>query len=201
MPIPLDQAEKKASLILDYLTSTCDDIIIAGSIRRKNRLINDIEIVARPKFLQRDLFGEAQWSSGTVLGLQIDDLVRRGALAWDKQVPRNGERYKRLIVQSVQIPIDIFLADEHNFGNICAIRTGNADFSRYIVTSVNLNGLLPAIYSHHNGYLWEGQKLISCPTETSFFAALGLKENDIPQPPQRNVTVIDSLRDRIKRSS
>jgi len=203
MPLPLEQAEAKAKQIVACLAAACDDILVAGSIRRRKAEVKDIEIVARSRFLQRDLFGSPNWDAGTELGLLIDDLVRRKALIWDEQVPRNGQRYKRLIVVSVQTPLDLFITDEHNFGNMVAIRTGDADFSQQLVTPLTMRGLMPAGHKQHEGYLWKhaNWERVSCPTEAAFFAALGLRERDIPAPEDRTAEVVASLREKIKRGA
>ncbi len=45
----LHQAEAAARRIVEQLAPSCERITIAGSIRRQQSLVNDIEIVATPK--------------------------------------------------------------------------------------------------------------------------------------------------------
>ncbi len=162
---------------------------IAGSLRRGRPEVGDVEIVIEPTF-DEDLFG-SRLPTSTALESAIDLCVERGLLIWDRAVVRNGPRHKRLIIAALGIPLDLFVASPDNWGNILAIRTGDADFSRLLVTQRYKGGLLPDWMRHGDGRLYaraEGypdfreasepnaylENALACPTEESFFAHLGL---------------------------
>lgn len=190
--IPLDRARALAEAVADLLRPGCAEIVIAGSIRREKETVKDIELVAR---LQPELDRRLAQSR---LDAAILKAVAAGALAFDKAVKRAGSRYKRLLYPimagSTAIAVDLFIADEQNFGNTLAIRTGDADFTRLMVTQRAWNGLLPVYCKQEDGYLWNWKprqckndcaqrgEIIPCPTEQAFFDALGIP---FVPPPER----------------
>lgn len=170
-----------AEVLLKRLSPACSQITLAGSLRRGKADVKDIEVVAVPHPTQ-DLFGEAS-DGPTELDNLIDTYVADEMLHWDKEVKRNGPRYKRLVSTALDLPIDLFLADRDNWGNILAIRTGAAGFSKALVTSRCFGGLMPEYLRHRDGYLWttrwdfgnrRTEERLSCPDEETYFALLGL---------------------------
>ena len=127
----------------------------------------------------------------------IHQLVGAGSLEFDMQVRRNGPRHKRLLIRegfkhwnSVACVLDLFIADEANWGNTLAIRTGDADFSRMLVTPRRAGGLMPGHLAQHDGSLWHGDERIDCLTEERFFEALGLAW---VEPQVRNIATAHDL--------
>lgn len=184
----------KAQQIATAFAPACDHVWIAGSIRREKPHIRDIELVVVPHFRSIDLFGIANMDAGSDLDGLLTDFLDRGALKPDPELPRNGSRYKRFIVTSVQTPLDLFIAEPRNAGNILMIRTGDSDFSRKLVTPRALGGLMPRDYRHAEGYLWHGDSLLPCPDEQTLFAHLGIAFDDIPSPRDRTIDCIPHLR-------
>lgn len=205
-------AETIAAELCEQLEPACSEIVIAGSIRRGKPLVKDIEMVAclhedRPLRLAE-----------SALDAAILRLVQGGTLAFDRDVKRCGKRYKRFVLPEQFViesggekpVIELFIAKRANFGNILAIRTGDATFTKMMVTSVEWNGLMPYGMKQEKGFLirneetapqnapWEfthGER-IPCPTEESFFAALGLPT--LP-PEERDLAGIAKLRKLIRR--
>lgn len=170
------QAKAIAERIVSMLESACELITIAGSVRRGKPEVRDIEIVAVPHMRTvdgADLFGAPTGDEVNELDERITEMVRIGALHFDAITKRNGERYKRFMVGG--IAVDLFIADNHNYGNTLAIRTGNADFSRLLVTPRRNGGLMPGNLKQADGYLWRGDELVECPTEEAYFEALGVQ--------------------------
>ena len=168
---------------------------LAGSLRRESLTVGDVEIVVQPRF-DEDLFGNPLPTSAP-LDRAVEECIKAGVLAWDKQTPRNGPRYKRFVIPALGLPLDLFLTGEGNWGNILAIRTGDADFSRLLVTRRAKGGLLPnwmrcgdgRLYARASGYPdyeddpalnGHTENVLPCPTEEAFFAHLYL-----PVPPMR----------------
>lgn len=174
-----------AEVLQRRLAPACEKVVIAGSLRRQKPTVGDIEIVLLPRFddtLDTRLFGDGQtgerWEYTALTDL-LERYVQDGMLAWDTEVKRNGPRYKRLRAVALDgLPVDIFIADRHNFGNTLAIRTGCAAFSKSLVTSRQYGGLMPRGKRHENGYLVQeigGQSgCVSCATEAKFFGELRL---------------------------
>lgn len=165
---------------------------IAGSLRRGKADVGDVEIVLQPR-MDTDLFGEPISTSAALDG-GVTRCFAEGLLAWDTAVIRNGPRHKRFVLPALGIPLDLFLPAPESWGNILAIRTGDADFSRLLVTQRYKGGLLPNWMRHGDGRLFARapgypdfreepepndytESVLACPTEEAFFGFLGL---DVP---------------------
>jgi DNA polymerase/3'-5' exonuclease PolX len=188
----LHDAEQAATHVLSLLDLVCRRQAIAGSIRRRKPVVKDIELVVMPTWTRvRDLFGNDTIERHSNLDSYLPTVIRRGDLAYDTETPRNGERYKRLRLPGADVAIDLFVADTTNWGNILAIRTGNADFSRLLVTSRVFGGLMPTDMRQRDGALWRRDELIPCDTEEEFFAALGI--DTVPLPERRDAEMARHL--------
>lgn len=189
----------RARAIADTIAARLHGLVfeyqVCGSIRRRKPDVKDIEIVARPRPLPPavNLFGEPVGTDRTYLDLAVDEALRAGRWAHHPTRKALGPKYKRLWLVHEGIALDLFLADEHNYGNLIAIRTGDSDFSRALVTSRLAGGLMPAGMRQEGGYLWQSQTRLSCPTEESFFDALGLATRFVPYPPERTAETARSL--------
>lgn len=108
-----DIIKRIADRTLSELVPFCERAEIAGSIRRKKKDCNDIEIVIVPR--TRDLAGLA-------------DVVRR----WHKVKGDIRGRYtQRRLPEGVKL--DLFLTTPEKWGLIYAIRTGSAEFNHYVL--------------------------------------------------------------------
>ncbi len=159
----LNAALEAAEIAKGDLVPYCDRIEIAGSIRRRKEDVGDIEIVAIPKRVEVGLFG--------------DDTEREPGFArvvnqWGKVKgdPQHGLYTQRIL--PVGIKLDLFVATPLNWGLIYAIRTGSADFSRYVLASGwvrsgyrSINGMLHTI---ETGEPWP------TPEEEDLFRAAGV---------------------------
>lgn len=90
---------------------------------------------------------------------------------------KSGPRYKQIALPE-GIKLDLFMVlPPAQWGVIFAIRTGPAEFSRWIVTS-RPTGALPAGYRVKDGGVrrnsWEEGFIISMPEEIDFLDFLGL---------------------------
>ena len=185
--------EAYAEEIACALAPACEEVALAGSLRREREDVGDaeaqrsVEIVALPVW-DTDLLGDREDHSSR-LDACLYGLLASGKLAWDPALLRRGPRYRRLIITKPGIPLDLFLADGENFGCILAIRTGDAVFSRALVTERyrqfvdragnDVGGLRPRGMRQADGYLWDVSKegrreIIPCRTEAHYLAALGV---------------------------
>ncbi len=187
--IEREAALRVASEVATRLRPACEKVALAGSLRRGKDQVHDIEIVIQPHF-DTNLLGERLVSYGE-LDAVIKGLVEDGTLSLDTQVLRNGRKLKRFIANALDAPFEFYIASARNFGAIHTIRTGDKDFSRALVTSVEIGGFMPATCAQIKGSLWQfpsamyaqaarsaaetsNGTVIPCPTEKEYFAALGL---------------------------
>ncbi len=164
----LAEARHIAASLLISLAPACDRIEIAGSIRRGNPGVGDIEFVAIPKPGQ-DLFGNLTYEM-TELDCALARLVQEGRLA----LVKGGKRYKQFILPE-GITLDLFVVlPPAQWGVIFAIRTGPADFSAWLVTPRSKGGRLPSYLKVEDGAVWNDRKLLPASEEKDFFDLLGL---------------------------
>lgn len=137
---PYNYAKPIADRVQELLEPWCTAgrCIIAGSVRRRESFIGDIEIVCEPQTIDSpttDLFGEPcdrfrtdEWSNAVV------DMFKGRVTIGD---PTYG-RYTSGLLEinpsfgGGQMQVDIFMPQPDDYYRQLAIRTGSADFSRMI---------------------------------------------------------------------
>ena len=143
----LEFAKEVANAFIGQIQPFCSRVEIAGSVRRGKREVKDVEICAIP----RDLF-------------ELKTFM-------DKQRCLRGKfpsKYSQIIYSDEKI--DIYLCSKDNWGNIFLIRTGDWEFSKWIMgVKTRQVGL-----RQRDGYLWRGNERLSCPEERDFFSRLGM---------------------------
>jgi DNA polymerase/3'-5' exonuclease PolX len=163
---PFEDVLAVALEVRDLLAPACEQIYIAGSLRREVRMISDIEIVAIPRTHQQvDLFGV---ETGTIS--ELDELLSGMSLTFSK----NGDRYKKYSYQGYQV--DLFLANAANLGFILMLRTGPADYSKAMVT-LRPYGFKPLHIRVADGYVYQipnAAAPIPVPDEETLFRLWGL---------------------------
>ena len=128
----IEEIRPIAMKYLRMLEPYCLRIKIAGSIRREKAECGDIEIVCVVDTDERER-------------MKFIAMVER--LEKVKGDP-TGRYTQRMLPEGVKL--DIFMAQEDNWGNIFLIRTGNWKFSRFMMgIRAKQVGLL-----HRGGYLW-----------------------------------------------
>jgi len=174
----LDLARQVGAEVVAVLAPACEQIMVAGSVRRGKAQPKDIEIVYQPKRGRRpkDLFSEETYELTEPI---IAEMLLDGVLRRDTEVVRWGPKYKRAIHVDSGAVIELFAATEENWGYILALRTGPGEFNKIWVRSVIQGGALPLGMTLINGHVWDRRdhshtKVIQTPTEESFFAVLGL---------------------------
>ncbi|HEY8600084.1 MAG TPA: hypothetical protein VIL85_16725 [Thermomicrobiales bacterium] len=214
--IPLHTAEQLARHAQALLAPACHQIMVVGSVRRRKPQTKDVEMAVISKPAQ-PVFGDAASSKS-----RLDALLARLLLHGDLKLPTpdrrvDGPRQKRfLIPQAGGVELELWIADAaDNWGNTVAIRTGDYEFSKLLVTQRRDGGCLPNGWMHAHGYLWpfrlkqdERARLtarnapeppIACPTEDDFFVALGVPPELIPHPMARDRKMAERLRGRLSR--
>lgn len=125
--------------------------MIAGSIRRKKAEPNDIEyvVLVNPDKIEEFVELVEQWKKV------------RGS-------PR-GRYTQRLLEEGVKL--DLFIAQEGNYGNILLQRTGSWKFSMWALgIRTKQVGL-----KQREGYLWRGDVRLDCEEELEVFDLLGIE--------------------------
>ena len=170
LTIPLPRAKHLADRIVETLTPGCDRIEIAGSIRRENPVVGDIEIVCIPKF-QHNLFNQPVTDMPTKLDLVLNALVQSGRLL---SPTKNGSKFKQFGVPAVAgLTVDLFITTAEQWGVIFALRTGPAEYSKRLVTPRSKGGLLPDNCRVAEGRVWREGIALPTPSEIDFFKLTG----------------------------
>lgn len=193
---PLERALALAQKLEAALKPACARTLIVGSVRREKAWVKDVELVVEAEGSRQKAVGGKQLGlldeagAGESLEAVLARLVESGALrAGDK----NGEKYKNFFVNAApilaspaqagegngaaewgELKLDLFIVrPPAQWGAIVAIRTGPADFSKWLVTQYPY-GAMPHGMKMEGGALWKFGKLVETPTEEDFFRALGL---------------------------
>ena len=144
--LPRETVLPVATRLYRALEPACDKIMIAGSLRREKATVGDIEIVAVPSLLLiPDMFGDLiPQPQPSRLTAVLKRLEQEGVLCWPERNKANGPSLKRYLVPEIGINVELYLCDEDEYGYIAMIRTGDADFTRLMMTDWAHGGLKPA---------------------------------------------------------
>lgn len=145
----IEEAQKIANKYIDLLKPYCQRIEIAGSIRREKPEVKDIEIVCIPK----NLIGFSK---------EVNKLEKV------KGEP-TGKYTQRILPEGIKL--DLFMANEENWGLIFAIRTGSAEFSHKVLAC----GWVKKGCHSKDGILTDGQgRIIILKEEEHLFDFIGI---------------------------
>lgn len=160
--LPFDIAMDKAERFIEQIRPYCERVEVAGSLRRKKAEVGDIEICSVAKYEPTyDLFGDATQYS-------LLDQYINGHF----HMAKNGPHYKQ--IELPETVVDLFITTLPQWGVVYTLRTGSADFSRWLVTLKRNGGALPSNMFVRDGLLQMAGGVIPTPEETDFFRALGL---------------------------
>jgi len=145
----LQEAQQIAEKVKKQLEPYCDRIQTGGSIRREKPIVKDIEIIAIPN----DRFQ---------LGLIVNK--------WKKIKGDVGGKYlQRELPEGIKL--DLFFANEKNWGLIYAIRTGSAEYSHKTLAI----GWVKAGYKSKEGTLYKDKIPVEVREEIDLFNLIGIK--------------------------
>lgn len=179
---PLDYAESVAGWIVEQLESVCEKIVVAGSIRRRRPFVKDIEIVCVPKLVwSTNLLDEKKSESVfemlmewlLICDYQVDGQVVKGGV-FAKRSGMDGRftyglKNKLLIHRPTGVAVDLFTADEENWGMSLLVRTGSADFNKAVMARFRRLGMRGHAYG---GVTDARGKTVECPEEEEVFQLL-----------------------------
>jgi len=175
--MPFDQAMPIARKYRDWLAPYCepDYCVIAGSLRRKKSTVGDIEIVAIPRGIAPDMFGQPVLYEAAT-NKAIAEMIAAGA-----EVVKDGERYKQLALPE-GIGLDLFLViPPAQWGVKLLLGTGPVEFNAWVVTHRDQGGAMPNDCEMRQAAIWRDEKIIPVPTEADFLKLLGLPADLAPQ--------------------
>jgi DNA polymerase/3'-5' exonuclease PolX len=153
---PLAQALNIASGIVAELGPHCEQIEIAGSIRRQRPTIGDIEIICIP----------ANYDASPLFRSGIALVVEQ----WEKIKGELPCRYTQRL-HSSGMKVDLFMPDPRGFGLQLAIRTGSAAWSHQVLA----RAWVRAGYRSEGGLLRDfAGRVVPATTERQLFELIGL---------------------------
>ena len=205
---PRETAIQMAEVFIEAIQPTCEDITLAGSIRREKSMVGDIELVIipnyRPEEVREDLFTwktvqhclleeclnkmhdagriEPRYKSdGSLVSYLRDDVQKRYVAMW-------------FHCAGARIPIDAFIIRQDRmdwYGWHFLVRTGPGDANRTLVTSTEHGGLKPSNVLVQEGVVYKDGKPHPLRTEREVFDLWNL--NYIP-PRQRSIEAYKKAR-------
>ncbi len=170
--IPIEKARQIAEAFMDYLKlKYVKRMAIAGSVRRGEQYVGDIEIIIEIQNGYHHIF-QSLIKQLIAIGIIEPGPPNKGCIN-----PPLGPRYYRLKYRGVKI--DLFVVyPPAQWGIIYTIRTGPAEHSKYLMIRAKKLG-----YTIKNGQLLKNGKPIPVPDEYTFYKLLGYKK--VPPPSQR----------------
>jgi DNA polymerase/3'-5' exonuclease PolX len=169
-----------AQKVLAAFAPYCERVEVAGSLRRRKAEVGDIEIVVIPRMearvvKQATLFDPAQTAPYSALWACLDGWLAEERIghtptkAW-------GDLYRRFLFGRGKEPyqVDVFACTAENWGNTLLIRTGNSEFSQFMVTPQAKRGALPDGFAHSGGWLYQHGRPVPVHEEAEWFALCGL---------------------------
>jgi DNA polymerase/3'-5' exonuclease PolX len=176
---PLADVRPVADDLVARLRPACERLEIAGSIRRARPEVGDIELVAIPRFEDRE-----RPSQGTLFGPERPPRAERANLLWDAvdalgvSCAKRGPVYRQFAWRGVRV--DVYTCERGNWGWILFHRTGPGYLRAKIGSMLVARG-----FAAVDGWIWDARGLsidrVETPEETDVFRLLGIPE----LPPDR----------------
>jgi len=130
-PIPYNEAKKIADDLFESLKPFCEEIFIAGSVRRKKETVGDIELVVLPK--------QIEVSEGDLFDVVTTKIIDPafGEVVNGLGIPirgKNDGKYMQIRLPS-NINLDLFMPSDFDLYRTLAVRTGSADYSFKVIAT------------------------------------------------------------------
>lgn len=170
-----DEAKVLAKLVLPIAKKHVTRVAIAGSLRRNQPVVGDLDFVVTDADL------------GPIL---LDLTIKLDA----KAAPRVGDHVMTVLIPfgKKKIQVEFVAVKDKSFGAAMIHSTGSADFNVGLRSMAKGMGLL---LNQHG--LWNGTKFVAGKTEEDVFKAMGM---DFVPPLERNVVGdFGSVRDKYQR--
>lgn len=166
-----------AARFCNNIRKYCTNVAIAGSIRRGEAEVSDIDIVAIP--LGNDALQalDNKLEAWKEMGAITPRLNKNGnVIAW------GGKRRAFITtdrVTNTQVYVDLNLSARDQWGVKLMLATGPAEFNKLLVTPQSKGGLLPEGFAMKDGYLWHNGDRLETFKEWGVFIYLQLPYIDV----------------------
>ncbi len=160
----LTEAQTLSEQIKSAVALCCDQIAVAGSIRRRRQVVHDIDFVVVAK-------SDTEWQ-------RINDELKR--MNAKPNCQGNAVIKAYLPCKDGLFQVDFYRAEPSTFGIHLLIRTGSAEHNMWLAAQAFAKGMR---LKYSQGLLKEGTAVAGA-EETGVFAALGLP---CPEPADREI--------------
>lgn len=179
--LPLAVAKRLAEEVIELIEDATVRVAIAGSIRRQQDLVGDVEVVVQPKWrtsVSTDLFGTVDETPISLFDERCQQLLDEGVFMKRLNVNGNpawGSELKWGLYRG--FGMDLYCATPDTWAVTMLLRTGPADFSKRVVTDRRHNGLCPSDLQFKGWRVRRrtGGDPLDTPDEASVFDALGME--------------------------
>ena len=181
-PLELAKADRQAEQLAVWLEPYCERIQVAGSIRRRRPLCNDIDLVVIPHIaehtVQVDLLQQKTVRSNQVLAFLRTYVETAGGLAaWKAATPANPRIPKRdaqnlLLILRTGVQLDIWCADESTWWTRLICRTGSPGHNAWCCERAQHLGFK---WSAYQGFEFDDGTTETITSEKMFYERLGLE--------------------------
>lgn len=169
--LALPTAADLAAKIADDLWPVCDRVKIAGSVRRQQETVGEIELVVIPKF-SRSLFDHIPGES--LLDMHLVSLTNQGRLLRATAAPIQDLTCKAFYIPALArqghwFKLEINISTPERWPVELAIKTGSADFSHKLITYRKYGGFLPGHWKIGDGWkVFVGEEQLLFESEREF---------------------------------
>lgn len=172
---PFHVAGRISMELLNALQPHCEQITVAGSLRRLKADVGDIEILYVPRFGQ--VTGESLFpSTDNLADRAIEGMLAAGWLAKRKNIKGAtmwGDQNKLAVHVASGIPVDLFATTAASWFNYLVCRTGPADSNKRIAAAAQAKGWTWKPYSPGFTRLSDGEQR-AVTSEEEVFQFVGL---------------------------
>lgn len=152
---PHEDAMKVAVFLRDVLTPSVERIEIAGSLRRKKKMVGDVELLFIPKTRLKlaDMFSVSEAEFADMADEAINSLEKSGIIKKRLNVNGSsawGKENKLAVHVKSGIPVDFFATTEAKWWNALVIRTGGERMNLLLTTGANKRGL--TLHAYGDGF-------------------------------------------------
>ena len=176
----LADAKDVADILQQELGRKCYRITIAGSVRREQAQVGDVELVCIPKVVTTytGLFGDIPVHQD-LLEDALLDAIEQGTL--DYRLNEKGHRTfghlnKCLVHTESGIPVDVFSTVYRFWGMTLFIRTGPKELNIKAMKRLRALGMRGHAYGGISGRYGEDE--LDCPDENTVYRLLGWPYRD-----------------------
>lgn len=176
---PRASALAVAKELCDLLKPECEQLIVAGSLRRRKLEVGDVELVYVPKFVpgvKNDFFSappaancvdaKLAWMLDKISGPLLEKRMSRvDTEAW-------GEKNKLAVHRASGIPVDLFATTESAWWNYVVCRTGSAESNTLIASAAQSKGW--KWHPYKSGFTDANGDLVVVTCERDVFDLVGL---------------------------